>query len=52
LLAGMIAPKGALPADEARKMMARLKQSAPRASEPVQAQASVMRVVYPWNSAP
>jgi hypothetical protein len=52
LLAGMIAPRGALPADEARKAVARLKRSAPHASEPVQAQASVMRVIYPSNSAP
>ena len=48
LLAAMVAPHGALPADEARKLMARLHQSQP-ASAPVtvQAEASSLRIVYP-----
>jgi hypothetical protein len=53
LLAAMIAPVGALPADEARKALARLRK-APRNEAPAAQQAEVasMRVIYPWNPNP
>ncbi|MDR7037306.1 MULTISPECIES: hypothetical protein [Methylobacterium] len=57
LLAGMMAPVGALPADEARRQMARLKRAAtPRHSEPLQAEAvqteAAVRVINPWSTSP
>jgi len=53
LLAAMIAPVGALPADQARKVLARLRK-APRDAAPPAQQAEVasMRVIYPWNAQP
>ncbi|KAB1072037.1 hypothetical protein [Methylobacterium planeticum] len=53
LLAAMIAPVGALPADEARKVLARLRK-APRDAVPAAQQAEVasMRVINPWNARP
>lgn len=50
LLAAMLLPVGALPASEARKIVARMKQSLPAAA-PVQVEASMMRVIYPWKRA-
>jgi hypothetical protein len=48
LLAAMVAPHGALPADEARKLVAKLHQPRPTsAPTTVQAEASALRVVYP-----
>ncbi|WP_132255327.1 hypothetical protein [Methylobacterium segetis] len=54
LLAAMVAPHGALPADEARKAMAKLSRSSEPATAPaaVQAQASGLRVVYPAAGQP
>ncbi|WP_336486921.1 hypothetical protein [Methylobacterium nigriterrae] len=54
LLAAMIAPVGALPADEARKVMARLRKKADPAAAPVteHAEATSMRVIYPWSVRP
>ncbi|GJE59288.1 hypothetical protein [Methylobacterium trifolii] len=50
-LAAMMTPIGALPADEARRVMARMKKDAPRTAAPVAQQAS-MRVINPWTKAP
>lgn len=49
LLAAMVAPRGALPADEARKLVAELPRPSEQTSAPVavQAQAAPLRVVYP-----
>lgn len=53
LLAAMIAPVGALPADEARRQMARLKRgTAPKEAAPVQTEAAAMRVINPWSTNP
>ncbi|WP_194075113.1 hypothetical protein [Methylobacterium durans] len=54
LLAAMVAPHGAVPADEARKAMAKLSRSSEPATAPAatQAQASGMRVVYPSADQP
>ncbi|GJE31308.1 hypothetical protein [Methylobacterium oxalidis] len=54
LLAAMVAPHGALPADEARKAMAKLRRPSEPADVPaaVQAQASGLRVVYPSAAQP
>lgn len=51
-LAAMLAPVGALPADEARKVLARLKKATPRTDEPAIQQAVAMRVINPWSKAP
>ena len=49
LLATMVAPHGALPADEARKLMAKLPPSSGQSGAPAapQAQSADLRVVYP-----
>ncbi|AWN42495.1 hypothetical protein DK389_20825 [Methylobacterium durans] len=53
LLAAMIAPVGALPADEARRQIPRLKRdAAPRDSAPVQTEAAAIRVINPWVTQP
>ncbi|GJE41090.1 hypothetical protein [Methylobacterium soli] len=54
LLAAMIAPVGAMPADQARKALARLHKATPEAAPPAQqqAEATAMRVIYPWNTNP
>ncbi|MDP4022516.1 hypothetical protein Q8W71_07770 [Methylobacterium sp. NEAU 140] len=49
LLAGMMTPVGALPADEARRVLARMRKATP-ASEPVVTQAATMRVINPWQA--
>lgn len=56
LLAAMMVPIGALPAQEARKAMARarhyrLPDTTPETTS-VQASAASLRVVYPWTTAP
>lgn len=53
LLAAMIAPRGALPVDEARRLAASLKRIGPKpaADAPVAAEARAMRVINPWNAA-
>ncbi|MGU3538372.1 hypothetical protein [Methylobacterium sp. A54F] len=54
LLAAMITPVGALPAEEARRMIARLKRNAPAkidAAEPAAEQVAV-RVINPWTTNP
>ncbi|MER2267426.1 hypothetical protein [Methylobacterium oxalidis] len=54
LLAAMVAPHGALPADEARKAIAKLNRSSEPAIAPavVQTEASGLRVVYPSAAQP
>ena len=49
LLSAMVAPRGALPTDEAHKVMAQLHRSPDQARAPVavQGEASALRVVYP-----
>ncbi len=51
LLAGMMTPVGALPADEARRAVARLRKAV-SVSSPVSAQATAMRVINPWRTNP
>ena len=58
-LAAMVAPAGALPADEARRVMARLKRNAPRTLTPVSTEArnrsvdpAAMRVINVWTAQP
>ena len=51
LLAGMITPVGALPADEAHRVIARMRKSA-APSLPVATQATAMRVINPWQTNP
>lgn len=53
LLSGMMTPVGALPADAARRMMARLRKAVPVAdTPPVLAQTAAMRVISPWRTNP
>lgn len=47
LLAAMVAPRGALPANEAAKAMAKLRASPPADPVIAKAHASTLRVVYP-----
>ncbi len=53
-LAAMVAPVGALPADEARRQLARLKRGAPTAHPAIateaQATPATMRVINVWNT--
>ena len=49
LLAGMMTPVGALPADEARRVVARMRKSTTPAA-PAAAQATAMRVINPWQT--
>ena len=51
-LAAMMVPIGAMTADEARKRMAQSTTLPSVASTPVQVQASAMRIIYPWSTAP
>jgi hypothetical protein len=57
-LAAMVAPVGALPADEARRVLARMKRTAPRNLAPVSAEArngaepAAMRVINVWSAQP
>lgn len=48
-LAAMVAPAGALPANEARRAMARLKRAAPTGPDPaeIRPETTAMRVIYP-----
>lgn len=50
LLAAMIAPRGALPLDEARRLAAKLKAVGPKtaASAPIEEARTAMRVINPW----
>lgn len=50
VLAGLFTPVGALPAHEARRMMARAKQAAEPIATPIPAQKTAMRVINPWQS--
>jgi hypothetical protein len=50
LLAAMTEPAGTLPADEARRMVARLRKNAP--AEASVARSAEMRVINPWRTAP
>ncbi len=50
-LAALMAPASALPADQARKFVERLK-SAPRTSAPLVPQQASMRIISPWTAAP
>ena len=47
LLAGMLTPVGALPADEARRVVALMRKAVPPTT-PAVTQATAMRVIYPW----
>ena len=51
LLAGMMNPVGALPADEARRVVARLNRS-PATAAPASARTTAMRVINPWQTNP
>jgi hypothetical protein len=50
LLAAMTEPAGLLPADEARRMIARMRKNAP--AEASVARSAEMRVINPWRTAP
>lgn len=50
-LAAMTIPVGAMPADAARRAMAQVKIM-PAAAQSIQTDASAMRVIYPWKTAP
>ncbi|SFS34633.1 hypothetical protein [Methylobacterium sp. yr668] len=50
VLAGLFTPVGALPAQEARRMMARARQPMPEVATPIPAQKTAMRVINPWQS--
>ncbi|MGU3417335.1 hypothetical protein [Methylobacterium sp. D54C] len=49
VLAGLFTPVGAVPAQEARRMMARARQPMPEAATPIPAQKTAMRVINPWQ---
>lgn len=51
LLAGMMTPIGGLPADEARRVVARARKAAV-AEVPMTTQATAMRVINPWQTNP
>jgi hypothetical protein len=51
-LTAMMVPIGAMTAAEARKRMEQSKAPPSVASTPVQVQASAMRIIYPWSTAP
>lgn len=51
LLAGMLTPVGALPADEARRVVALMRKAVPPAT-PAVTQATAMRVISPWRTTP
>jgi hypothetical protein len=52
-LAAMMLPVGAMPADQARKMMARAqKVMPPGTDQPVRIETTAMRVINPWTTAP
>jgi hypothetical protein len=50
LLAAMTEPAGTLPADEARRMVSRLRKTGP--AEAVVARSAEMRIINPWRTAP
>lgn len=50
LLAGMTQPSGALPASEARRMVARMRKTAPAPVEV--AKSAEIRVISPWRTTP
>ncbi|WCS25563.1 hypothetical protein LOK46_01600 [Methylobacterium sp. NMS14P] len=50
VLAGLFTPVGAVPAHEARRMMARAGQPMPEVATPIPAQKTAMRVINPWRS--
>ncbi len=50
LLAAMTEPAGTLPADEARRMVSRLRKTGP--AEAVVAHSAEMRIINPWRTAP
>ncbi|WP_182177310.1 hypothetical protein [Methylobacterium radiotolerans] len=49
VLAGLFTPVGAVPAQEARRMMARGRQPMPEVATPIPAQKTAMRVINPWQ---
>lgn len=51
-LAAMMLPIGALPADQARKMMARAQKVMPEGVAPVRTETTAMRVINPWSTTP
>lgn len=50
VLAGLFTPVGALPGQEARRMLARAKQPMPEVATPIPAQRTAMRIINPWQS--
>jgi hypothetical protein len=52
-LAAMMLPIGAMPADQARKMMARAAKTMPASvDQPVRTETTAMRVINPWSTSP
>lgn len=51
-LAAMMLPVGAVPADQARKMMARAAKVMPASvDQPARVETTAMRVINPWSTA-
>ncbi|MCJ2073554.1 hypothetical protein MKK75_33010 [Methylobacterium sp. J-030] len=50
VLAGLFTPVGALPAQEARRMMARASTTVSPVATPIPAQKTAMRIINPWRS--
>lgn len=50
VLAGLFTPVGAVPAQEARRMMARAKAAVSPVATPIPTQKTAMRVINPWQS--
>ncbi|WP_246733022.1 hypothetical protein [Methylobacterium sp. BTF04] len=51
-LAAMTMPVGAMPADAARKAMARVRSLMPATTEPTPSEVTAMRVINPWKMEP
>ncbi|MCJ2085621.1 hypothetical protein MKK88_06375 [Methylobacterium sp. E-005] len=49
VLAGLFTPVGAMPAQEARRMMARANTPVPAVATPIPAQKTAMRIINPWR---
>ena len=50
VLAGLFTPVGSMPAQEARRMMARASKAAEPVATPIPAQKTAMRIINPWQS--
>lgn len=51
VLAGLFTPVGALPAHEARRMLARAAKPVPEIATPIPTEKTAMRVINPWQDA-